>query len=163
MRKKPTKEKSETVRLGGPIDRNKVCLRVFGDDLDPDIISQMLQHDPSYQIRKGEKIVGRHSRYERISPVGSWQLVSDQSEKVPIEKHIFCLLTRLNKNLEVWEELSQKYSVDLFCGLFLDEAFNRGFSLSPEVSQAVAERKIILDFDIYSIGLPEPCKNYELV
>jgi hypothetical protein len=58
------------------------------------------------------------------------------------------LLARLRSDPEVWASLTSRYEVDLFCGLFLTSS-NRGFTLSPEVSQMLTDRKIEIGFDVY--------------
>ncbi|MDX2111920.1 MAG: hypothetical protein SFY80_16955 [Verrucomicrobiota bacterium] len=50
--------------------------------------------------------------------------------------------------MTVWEHLAKYYSLDLFCGLFLDRN-NRGLTLSPKTLKAIGERGIELGFDIY--------------
>jgi hypothetical protein len=127
-----------------------VSLRIFGDDLDPDEISRMLMCEPTDKIKKGEIIVGRATGNQRISPFGSWRLESAEDESLDLEEQILKLLSCVIRDPEVWSQLTQKYKVDLFCGLFLDD-LNRGFSLSPEVLKELAERNLELGFDIYAL------------
>ncbi len=55
----------------------------------------------------------------------------------------------MSTNMETWKRITNKYKVDLFCGLFL-EGMNEGFSLSPEVMLMLGQRGIEIGFDIYS-------------
>jgi Domain of unknown function (DUF4279) len=64
-----------------------------------------------------------------------------------VEEVILDLLGRLPTDPGVWHLLSQKYRMDLFCGLFL-EASNRGFSLSAGTCRALADRGLEIGFDI---------------
>jgi hypothetical protein len=57
----------------------------------------------------------------------------------------------LTEDLAVWEELTTRFSADLFCGLFMREG-NEGLSLSPETMQALGSRRLLLGLDIYGAG-----------
>lgn len=135
--------------VGGPIERVKVTLRIFGDDLDPDEISNMLRCEPTHQARKGDIVAADSTR---ISPFGSWRLNSVESEDLDLEQQVLKLLSRVNADRQVWQRLTRRYKVDLFCGLFLNEgSWNRGFSLSSKVLKELAERNLQIAFDIYSV------------
>ena len=142
-------DSGRAVSFGGPVDKVKVSLRVFGDDLDPDEVSRLLGCEPSSETRKGDIIVGRVTGRQRVAPCGSWLLASTEDESVETEEQVSKLLSRLSSDLDVWKELTQKYRVDLFCGLFLNE-FNRGFSLSSGLLKELAERNLKIEFDIYA-------------
>lgn len=144
-----SKDSERLVSVGGSIDRVKVSLRIFGDDLEPDEISSILNCEPTNKTKKGEIIVGRVTGNRRIAPVGSWLLESAEDESVDLEEQVLSLLSRVNVNLEVWAELAQKYKVDLFCGLFLDE-FNRSFWLTGKVLKKLSERNLKIGVDIYT-------------
>lgn len=58
------------------------------------------------------------------------------------------LLDRVTDDLAIWQELSGRFSVDVFCGVFLED-FNRGFVLSPAVLRRLADQGIEIGFDIY--------------
>jgi hypothetical protein len=135
--------------FGGPIDQAKVSLRIFSDDLEPDEISCILNCEPTYKSKKGEIIVGPVTGNQRIAPIGMWSLESAEDESVDLEEQILTLLSRMSGDLNVWKALTQKYKVDLFCGLFLDEV-NRSFWLTPEVLKAITERNLKIGFDIYA-------------
>jgi hypothetical protein len=51
--------------------------------------------------------------------------------------------------MDEWSSLSDRFSATMHCGLFLDQ-YNEGFELSSRVAQAVAERGLVIAFDIYS-------------
>ena len=52
-RKPPTGAPEGTTWFGGPVDRWKVELRIYGEELDPDRISGLLGCEPSSAARKG--------------------------------------------------------------------------------------------------------------
>ena len=142
-------DSERVVSFGGPVDRVKVSLRVFGDDLDPDEVSRVLGCEPSGETRKGDVTVGGVTGRRRVAPCGSWHLASTEDQSVETEEQVSKLLSRLSSDLDVWKELTRKYRVDLFCGLFLNE-FNRGFSLSSGLLKELAERNLKIEFDIYA-------------
>ncbi|HEX2972037.1 MAG TPA: DUF4279 domain-containing protein [Tepidisphaeraceae bacterium] len=134
------------VRFGGRVDRTTVSLRVFGDALNPEEITKLLGHAPTKARRKDDVIPDK--RYHRVANTGCWLLESDTPEDVDVEEQILRLLQKLTADLEVWGRLADEFQVDLFCGLFIDD-FNRGFSLSSAVLQAMSERRLVIGFDIY--------------
>ena len=138
------------VRIGGLVDRVTVSLRVFGDDLDPDEVSRLLGCQPTKCHVKGEVIVGQNAGLRREARTGSWLLNSDDERSVSLDAQIVNLLARVAGDLAAWEELTEKYKADLFCGLFLEEG-NRACRLSAEVLRRLAERRLSIGFDIYAV------------
>ena len=142
----PTEE-ARLVSVGGPIDRVKVALRLFGDSLDPDEVTTLLQCTPSTARKKGDVIPDK--RYHRVASTGSWLLDGDPESGGDIERQIADLLNRMTTDLDIWVSLTERFKVDIFCGLFLDDC-NRGFDLSPDIIRALSDRHITVGFDIYA-------------
>lgn len=128
------------------IARVRASLRVLGDSLEPDEVSALLGRPPTRQHRKGDKIEGRT---DAVEPTGAWILDSGLSERVEVEEHIEVLLASLSNDSDEWASLLDRFSASIQCGLFLDQ-YNEGFELSPRIAQAVAERGLVIAFDIYS-------------
>jgi hypothetical protein len=128
------------------IARARVSLRVFGDTLEPEEVSALLGRPASREHRKGDKIRGNGSGVE---PTGAWILDSPLPEKAEVEDHVETLLGSLSNDMDEWSSLSDRFSATMHCGLFLDQ-YNEGFELSSRVAQAVAERGLVIAFDIYS-------------
>ena len=60
------------------------------------------------------------------------------------------LLNGLSPNLEAWEDLTSRFRVDIYCGLFLAEGTgNEGFSLTPKTARRLAARRVEVGFDLY--------------
>ena len=59
------------------------------------------------------------------------------------------LLASLSNDMDEWASLTNQFSASILCSLFLDQ-YNEGFELSPRIAQAVAERGLVIAFDIYS-------------
>ena len=134
----------DLVTFGGQVDRVKVSIRFFGDDLDPAYVTGRLGIEPSAAHRKGDQLPGR---YRRIAKQGSWRLEGNDS--LPsVEHQLRLLFDVMTSDLSVWSELTSRFQADVFCGIFL-EADNRGFSLSPQIVTELSKRGLKIDFDIY--------------
>ena len=138
----------DLVFVGGPVDRVCGSLRFFGDDLEPEEISTALGHQPTSAFRKGDALPGR---YHRVARTGGWLLEAPTTDPPDVEDSIKRLLSQLSSDLESWRSLTERFSTDIFCGLFLDE-FNRGFALSASLLRALADRNLKVGFDIYGAG-----------
>jgi len=126
--------------------RARISLRVFGDGLEPEEVSALLGRTPTREHRKGDQNKGGGNGVE---PTGAWILDSALSEKAEVEDHIESLLGSLSNDMDEWSRLTDIFSASIHCGLFLDQ-YNEGFELSPRVAQSLAERGLVVAFDIYS-------------
>jgi Domain of unknown function (DUF4279) len=116
----------------------------MGDTLDPSNISQLLCCEPHRAWRKGETMPS--GRIPRAS--GHWSIDSWAIEGGDLEKQIAALLARTTTDLKVWRDVSKRFRVNLFCGLFLEER-SEGLHLSPGILLDVSQRHIELQLDIY--------------
>lgn len=137
------------VEVGGSIARVKVSLRMFGDELDPDEITDHLGCEPTVAYRKGQTIPT--GRYQRRASTGSWLLEGTQPEEEDLEAQVLALLSRVSSDESVWRRLTDQFDADIFCGVFLG-GWNEGFALSSLVTGELARRGLRIDFDIYSGG-----------
>ncbi|MFK8067283.1 MAG: DUF4279 domain-containing protein [Gammaproteobacteria bacterium] len=131
------------------IARTKASLRIFGDDLIPDEITELLGYQPTNCQYKGEVIVGRNTGRSRTATTGSWRLHAAESEPGNIDKQIMEIFSKLTNDLSVWEEISSKYTIDLFCGLFMNEEME-GQDISPESLLILGQRRVLIGLDIYA-------------
>ena len=142
---------SELIWIGGEIDDVGVTLRFFGDDLDPQLLSKLLNCQPTDAHRKGDLLPSK--RYRRIAKIGLWLFKISNDKEGALEEKISRLLDSVSEDLEVWREL-KRFRHDVFCFLGLKD-WNRGCSLSPELMKRLAERDLELGLDIYSSGPDE--------
>jgi hypothetical protein len=126
-------ERAERFKIGGPVDRVLVGLRIAGPDVDPTELERLLGVAPSHVTSRREVVC-----------------VFEAPQHDSIEDGVTSLLRTLPSDDDVWSGLTSRYRVDLFCGLFLQDA-NRGFVLSPSVLREVASRNIALGCDIYCL------------
>lgn len=136
----------DLIRVGGSVNRATVSLRLIGDNLEPDEVTNRLGCQPTAGSRKGDVIPDSH--YHRIARTGSWRLDGADDRSTDLERQVTNLLKRVTNDLAIWQDLSSRLKVDLFCGVFLDE-FNRGFTFSPGLLRQIADRGIEIGFDIY--------------
>lgn len=136
------------IHVGGPAHAVSVGLRVFGDDLLPDEITKLLGSNPTFAHKKGDVIL--NAGQQRIATTGSWLLTRKRVANGDLEQEIKAILDLLTDDHQVWAELTSRFQVDLFCGVFFEaENSNGGFSLSPDVTKALAERNLRISFDLY--------------
>lgn len=129
------------------IARVRVSLRVFGDGLEPEEVSALLGRDPTRCHRKGDPMGGEHG--SAVEPTGAWIADSGLSERAEIEDHIETLLSSVSNDSDEWEQLTSLFSASILCSVFLDQ-YNEGFELSPRLAQSLADRGLVIAFDIYS-------------
>lgn len=128
------------------IGRARTSLRVFGDNLEPEEVSALLGRPPTRKHRKGDRI---RANSTAVEPTGAWILDSGLSDKAEIEEHIESLLGSLSNDMDEWSRLTEDLSASIHCGIFLSQ-YNEGFELSPRIAQALADRGLVIEFDIYS-------------
>jgi len=96
--------------------------------------------------RKGDKCGPNGASVE---PTGAWILDSRISEKNEVEDHVESILALLTSDHDEWASLTERFSASILCGIFLDQ-YNEGFELSPRLCKALANRGLVIAFDIYS-------------
>ena len=131
------------------LHRSVATLRISGDDLDPDRITEMLGCAPTRAQRKGDVLTSTTSGLSRTAKSGMWRLEATDHEPEDLDGQIGELLGRLTPSLDVWRALSAQYQIDLFCGFFMHET-NEGLEVSAESLAALGQRGISLGMDIYS-------------
>lgn len=148
-----TSGSEEDFVIGGPLARVRVSVRVVGDDLDPDEVTRLLGVEPTFAARKGERVTRRTrtgTERARVQSVGVWShaLTPHSSPDWELGAALDELLSRFPEDPGLWALLRARYSVDVFCGLFLGSD-NQGADLRPETLGAVARRGLTLSLDIY--------------
>jgi len=138
--------------VGGDVDRVTAARRVGAPDLDPDAVTRQLGVQPTFAARRGDT---RPSKAGTITQhVGVWILEAPRSTEWVLRDAITALLDRLPTATSVWDGIAQSATIDMFCGLHLDD-FNRGLDLPAQLLARLAERHIGLSLDIYCEGSDE--------
>jgi hypothetical protein len=84
-----------------------------------------------------------------VEPTGTWILDSVLSEKAEIEEHVETLLSSVSNDSDEWDQLTSRVSASILCSAFLDQ-YNEGFEVSPRLARSLADRGLVIAFDIYS-------------
>ena len=132
----------------GDLARSQVSLRIFGDDLEPANISQLLGATPTKSALRGSEKICQISGKTRIAKTGSWHLSSVETAPENLNAQVAEILSCLTTDLAVWRQLSLHYQIDMYCGLFMGH-WNDGMSLSVDTMLALGQRGIALNLDIY--------------
>lgn len=127
-----------------PVASNQVSLRFFGDDLDPDEISRLLECEADNYFRKGD----RRTRDSDPFEYGYWGISSPHGSGENLSSLVADLLLRVSQDGSVWDDLNTRFSSDLLFGVFLGTA-NEGLSLTENIVSAIADRGLTVNFDIY--------------
>ena len=129
------------------IEQDEFCvrLRFSGGDLAPDELTRLLGAPPTEAYRRGDTV--QIPRPPHPATAGTWAIHTERSTK-DIEAQLNELFARLTSDLEVWRSLTSRYDADLFCGVFI-ASFGHGFSMSPALHRTLADRHLLITFDIY--------------
>jgi len=77
-----------------------------------------------------------------------WRLGATKRAPGNLDAQIDEILSKLSSDMAVWKRISERYHVDLFCGLFLAGG-NEGLTISPKSLADLGNRGIELGLDIY--------------
>ncbi|GLK57069.1 hypothetical protein JOD31_003102 [Methylopila capsulata] len=119
------------------------CLRIFGDDLDPDEMTKLLGCSPTASARKGDV---RAKKFKERT--GRWQLQADVRVPGDLNGQLKEIFAKLVCDIDVWKRVTTHYECDVFCGLFMSEV-NEGIELDPSILLMLGSRGIQLGLDIY--------------
>lgn len=129
------------------IAHSTASLRFFGDDLDPDDLTEKLAATATKSARKGDLRTGQADR-QYIEKSGSWRFKTSDAKPGDLNGQIQGIFAALTPDLSVWVELTARYRADIFCGLFMSER-NEGLEITPETLDAMGARGVTLSLDIY--------------
>jgi Domain of unknown function (DUF4279) len=131
--------------VGGPVCSASATLRIFGEALEPEYISELLGCPPTGSYRKGD-IVGMHTRTARRE--GAWFLESRLREAAPLAEQILDVLGQVSCGDSSLRELGRQFRIDMFCGIHID-GFNRGLTLPSGLLERLGAICLDLFLDIY--------------
>ena len=132
---------------GPDVPRLRVSLRIQGDELDPEFLTQHLGIAPAYSAAKGDPDENGGRDAPRDS--GIWVHRIEVPEGTELGDAVDMLLASLPDSTVLWEELVSSYSVDVFCGVFL-QGDNQSTRIAPEVLAALGRRGFGVTFDLYA-------------
>ncbi len=131
-------------------------LRLGGENLDPDEVTERLGITPTYAHRRGQV----HNKRGDVWREGQWSLTSE-NQHVPcdLEDHIAWVLDRIEPVREQFLEICiGDVSADMFC--FLECYGMGGPQLSPTLMKRMARLDLPLGLDIYVAALSSFVRSY---
>jgi hypothetical protein len=134
--------------VGGDVDEVHVTLVFHGDDLDPEEISRLLNCSPTSSHSKGEPRPGLSASAGPWTS-GAWLLKVEGQAPQTASEVLSELLRMLPDDEALWRELSRRWRVSIWLGVFL-EKWNRGFELEAPLIERIARTHASLSFDIYA-------------
>jgi hypothetical protein len=126
-------------------DRVFATLRVYRDDLDPDIVSDLLGKPPDRVQRKDRPYLpgGTH-----VAPTGAWFFSSKALESKDLEDHVNWILDQFEPKHDAIHQLQvEGYEVEVSCYWLSVEG--RVLLLSPAIMRRLSELELPLWVDIY--------------
>jgi hypothetical protein len=126
----------------------KVSLRIIGDDLVPEEITDLLHGAPMQGYRKGDVIFNPNGT-SRVARHGRWSIQAPERHDGDLDAQIVGLLVGLTDDMQKWNKVTSRYRSDLFCGVFMGSD-NDGLVFLPQTMQMIGARGLKLGLDIYS-------------
>jgi len=130
---------------------SKLSLRVLGDPLDPDFLTQLLGHIPSKGRKKGDQWVVAKTGEIHEARDGCWIFNAPDSATGDLDWQIEWIFAKLTDNLASWKRTSEAHEVDIFVRLAPSDP-SYGLSLSAETLDEMSLRGIKLILDVKAQG-----------
>jgi hypothetical protein len=132
---------------GGLVDRSTVTLVLTGEMLVPADVTAMLGVEPTDAWERGSRQGPRSPPRKH----GGWLYRIEGREGQDPDQLVRALLLRFPEPTEIWVELSRRYTVAIWVGLFAKN-WNRGFSMSPTTVRMIAATAAAVELDLYFEG-----------
>jgi hypothetical protein len=136
--------------VGGVIDESGVTLAVYGVNLNPNEVTDLLRVKPTRSFIRGY----RRNPASRPAPHGAWFLeVRGKTPDGP-DVQLRKLLMKLPTSENIWKELKTRHKVQIRFGLHMT-GWNKGFEISSTLVRRLGKIGVDLEFDIYEYGEDE--------
>lgn len=130
----------------------------MGDDLVPEEITNLLGTAPSFAHYKGETIIIRKTEKTRIAKFGTWQIRAVDREPGDLNAQIGEILSKTSVDLTVWQSISNRFQVDLFCTLYMGGG-DEGLTIYPRSLAALGARNIGMGLNMIFLGDDDELKT----
>jgi Domain of unknown function (DUF4279) len=130
------------------LSETAACLRIFGDDLDPEHLTSILGKRPTRFERKGDVTHGKVAGQKRVAKTGAWHIEAANCKPGDLDRQIDEIFFGMTDDRERWRDVGTQYRVDLYCGLFMRNA-DEGISLSAATLALLGDRGIQLAICLY--------------
>lgn len=133
--------------IGGYPDECGVCLAIYGEDLIPDEITELLRCQPTDSHLKGDKKGPQSPGFSK----GAWFLeVRGEPPNTP-EMLTRKILMRVPSDPGIWKMLKKRFDVQIRYGIHMS-GWNKGFGLPHDVVAWIAVLGADVEFDLYAYG-----------
>ncbi len=136
----------ENTLIDSPRDKElyfnySASLRIFGKNLNFELINNTLNILPTYMHKQGDyyNLNGRNIGVPFDNDM--WSYSAAISEEKCLDEHIQSLWKILKKHKEFLLNLKEKYTVDIFCG-YRTNCDHAGLEISPESLEVFIELNI---------------------
>ncbi|MDO8652606.1 MAG: DUF4279 domain-containing protein [Undibacterium sp.] len=136
--------------------KSVAALRIFGDTLNPDEITQILGCNPSMSYVNGQVIPSKTR--DIIRKTGMWRLDATSCTPENLDAQVAELLGKLSPDLTVWAALANDYEIDLFCGFFM-KTKGEGLDISALTLKSLGDRNIPTGLCLYS-SMEDDCDEH---
>lgn len=123
------------------VPRVRATLRLRGDTLDPEFLTQQLGVAPSLVAKQGDPV-----ERGRVRDTGVWLYRLDAPPGTELGEAISMLLAPFPDDSTLWEELTSTYQADVRCELFVGGDVE-GTVIDPEVLQHLGRLGLPLALD----------------
>jgi hypothetical protein len=137
---------SEATRAEYFPDELGIAICLYGHDLEPSEVSELLNSDPTSAHRRGERKGLKSPPFEQ----GAWIREVRRFEPFDPDAMLEELFSSLVQEPKVWAQLAAKFEVRLHVGVHTDVGCN--FIFSPQSVREIASRSASIKFDIYAYG-----------
>lgn len=126
-------------------ENTRATLRIYHDELDPDVVSSRLNLTPSESQKKGQALGPN-----RVAPIGGWFLRSkEQVISKDVRRHVVWLLDQLaGREDQLLQLQDEGYRTDIFC-YWRSAHGHGGPELDPELMQRLVSLRLSIGFDVY--------------
>ena len=125
----------------------RVSLKIRGDALDPEFLTQQFGVAPSSSARKGDAVHGDGE--ESVERTGAWDYRLDVPPSTELGAAIGLLLEVFPEDSTLWGEITSAYTAEVWCGVFLEDASQRTV-VDPEILGALARRGLPLRLELHA-------------
>ena len=127
-----------------PPDESSFTLAVYGEDLVPSEVTNLLGLQPTRSFERGY----RRNPTSRPMPHGAWFFEERGQPPRDPDDLARSVLIRFSAAPETWSRVRELYKVQLRVALQM-ASWNRGFAFSPTTLQLIAATGAELGFDLY--------------
>jgi len=133
--------------VGGPVDECGVCLAIYGEDLDPDELTALLDCQPTHAHRRGDRKGPRSAPFKQ----GAWLLERRGEPPDTADTLTRRILQSVPADPALWSQLSDRFVIQMRYGIHMS-GWNQGLGLSADLVAWIARLHASLEFDIYAYG-----------